>query len=95
VTSNKAYPGADLITLKVARLRSSDLEITEKHVQTMFNRLPIGKAIEAYDVIDRMQLDVVTEVFFGESANSLTSEPPFRAAADVLNKINTARMLFM
>jgi hypothetical protein len=80
---------------KVARLRSDDLEITEKHIRSMFDRLPSGRAIEVYDIVDRMQLDVVTEIFFGESANSLNSEPPFREAADLLNRINTARMLFM
>ncbi|KAL9044345.1 MAG: hypothetical protein Q9214_002512 [Letrouitia sp. 1 TL-2023] len=78
----------------VAKLRSSDLDITEKHIKNLFEILSTGKPVEVYDLADRAQLDVVTDVFFGESAESLTSEPPFRECMETLNTINTARMLF-
>lgn len=76
------------------KMRSDDLEITEKHAQQLFKRFDVGKPIEVYDVADRYQLDVVSEVFFGESADSLTGHHPFRDPMETLHPINTARMLF-
>lgn len=81
-------------TLQVMKMRSDDLEITEKHAQQLFKRFDVGKPIEVYDVADRYQLDVVSEVFFGESADSLTGHHPFRDPMETLHPINTARMLF-
>ncbi|KAK0379655.1 cytochrome P450 [Colletotrichum limetticola] len=78
----------------VMKMRSDDLEITEKHAQQLFKCFDVGKPIEVYDVADRYQLDVVSEVFFGESANSLTGHHPFRDPMETLHPINTARMLF-
>lgn len=78
----------------IAKSRANDLEVTEKHVQKLFERFSIGKPVEVYDLIDCYQLDVTTDVFFGESAASLTSKPPFRKPMDVLLPLNTARMLF-
>lgn len=78
----------------MGKLRTDDLDITEKHARQLFARSSTDAPVELYDLIDRYQLDVVTDVFFGESANSLTSEPPFRAPMDTLHPINTARMLF-
>lgn len=84
----------DHTPLKIAKSRANDLEVTEKHVQKLFERFSIGKPVEVYDLIDCYQLDVTTDVFFGESAASLTSKPPFRKPMDVLLPLNTARMLF-
>ncbi|KAF4124354.1 Cytochrome p450 [Geosmithia morbida] len=78
----------------VMKMRPTDLEITEKHTQQLFKRFDEGGPIEVYDVSDRYQLDVVSEVFFGESANSLTGHHPFRGPMATLHPINTARMLF-
>ena len=79
---------------KIGKLRPDDLEVTEKHVQNLFGRFSVPEPVEVYDLADRIQLDVTTDVFFGESANSLTSEPPFREQMDILLPLNTARMLF-
>lgn len=84
----------DLASEKIGKLRPDDLEVTEKHVQKLFQRFSVSEPVEVYDLVDRVQLDVTTDVFFGESANSLSSEPPFRASMDVLLPVNTARMLF-
>ena len=75
-------------------MRSDDLEITERHALDLFHRFDTNQPVEVYDLTDRYQLDVVTDVFFGESAKSLTTEPPFRKPMDILHPINTARMLF-
>jgi len=49
---------------------------------------------DAADVVDRLQLDVVTEVFLGESTNSLTSnQQQFRTAMEILQKIACLRQL--
>ncbi|KAI0878312.1 cytochrome P450 [Hypoxylon argillaceum] len=88
------HQSKERIKSHVGKLRTDDLEITEKHARQLFARLSTDAPVELYDLIDRYQLDVVTDVFFGESANSLTSEPPFRAPMDTLHPINTARMLF-
>lgn len=74
------------------RVRQSDFEVTERHIQNAFKLLEDG--IDAFDVIDRLQLDVVTEVFCGESTNSLTSDQqPFRNAMDTLLKVASFRQL--
>jgi hypothetical protein len=58
-----------------------------------FRNAPEG--VDIYDIFDRLQLDIVTHVFLGESANSLSAAgSPFRQALDTLLQINTQRMLF-
>jgi hypothetical protein len=75
----------------MSRVRESDFGITERHIQNAFD-LFVKDGAEAYDVIDRYQLDVVTEVFCGESTNSLTSnQQPFRDAMDTLLKVASFR----
>ncbi|KAK4108074.1 cytochrome P450 [Canariomyces notabilis] len=88
------HKSKDRIKNHVMKSRPTDLEITEKHAQILFKRFNAGKPIEVYDVADRYQLDVVSEVFFGESANSLNGHHPFREPMETLHPINTARMLF-
>ncbi|GAB1319605.1 hypothetical protein MFIFM68171_09815 [Madurella fahalii] len=88
------HKSKDRIKDHVSKLRPTDLLITEQHAQKLFARFDVNKPVEVFDLVDRYQLDVVTEVFFGESAESLTSEPPFRKPMDTLHPINTMRMLF-
>ncbi|KAL7914427.1 cytochrome P450 [Trichoderma velutinum] len=85
----------DMLRPHVGVLRSNDLEITEMHVQNLFQHFNTSPAVEVYDLIDRFQLDVTTEVYLGESASSLaTNKQPFRQAMDTLFTINTTRILF-
>lgn len=51
-----------------------------------------GQPCDMYDLIDRYVLDVVSEIFLGESADSLLSEKqPFRDNMEVLVRWNTAK----
>lgn len=75
-------------------MRPTDLPITEKHVQKLFHHLNDSRTVEICDLLDRYQLDIASEVFFGESANSLTKDHPVKDAMATLNPINTARTLF-
>jgi hypothetical protein len=76
----------------MSRVRDSDFEVTERHIKRAFNLLAEGA--DAFDIIDRLQLDIVTEVFCGESTNSLSSnQQPFRDAMNTLLKIASFRQL--
>ncbi|KAJ4420805.1 hypothetical protein N0V82_004100 [Gnomoniopsis sp. IMI 355080] len=81
----------------VSRVRSDDIPTAEVHMQKLLTLIksssPAG--VDVYDVIDRFQLDLVSQVFLGESANSLDAvEPPFRKAMEELLTYNTNRLLF-
>lgn len=77
----------------MGRVRESDFEVTERHIQNAFELLA-KEGRDGFDVIDRLQLDVVTEVFCGELTNSLTSnQQPFRDAMETLQKIASFRQL--
>ncbi|KAG5929809.1 hypothetical protein E4U42_004436 [Claviceps africana] len=88
------HKAKELLRPHIGSSRPDDLIRTERHVEQLFKRLSGSEAVEVYDLIDRFQLDVTTDIFFGESANSLSSTPPFRSAMDKLLPINTARMIF-
>jgi hypothetical protein len=80
--------------LQLAKSRPNDLEITEKHIRRLFDHFRRGEALEVYDVIDRLQLDVVTDIFYGESTNSLVQkEQPFRDAMDTLLRLASVRTI--
>ncbi|KAF9697072.1 hypothetical protein EKO04_005147 [Ascochyta lentis] len=78
----------------LAKSRSNDLEITEKHTQRLFDHFRQAKPLEVYDVIDRHQLDIVTDIFYGESTNSLVdNEQPFRDAMDTMLRLASVRTI--
>jgi hypothetical protein len=77
----------------MSRVRDSDYEITEKHLKHVIDILATS-GTDAFDAIDRWQLDVVTHVFCGKSTGSLTSnQQPFRDAMDILLRIASFRQL--
>ncbi|KAI9820042.1 MAG: hypothetical protein M1827_006613 [Pycnora praestabilis] len=80
----------------VAKIRPTDCNLIEKHFVQFLKNVPNDDSpVEVYDLIDRYQLDVVTDVFLGESAESLSrNRQPFRDAMDDLLKYNTTRLLF-
>lgn len=83
-----------LISRQLAKSRPNDLEITEKHTQRLFDHFRRGESLEVYDVIDRHQLDIVTDVFYGESCNSLIqTEQPFRDAMDAMLRLASIRTI--
>lgn len=67
--------------------------MTERHVINSFSLLD-KEGNDAADIVDRLQLDVVTELFLGESTSSLTSnQQQFRNAMETLQKIACLRQL--
>lgn len=54
---------------RIGHARSDDLLRTERHVRRLFERFNSKQPLEFYDWIDRFQLDVTTDIFFGESAD--------------------------
>lgn len=54
-----------------------------------------NRGVDVYDIIDRFQLDLVSQVFLGESTDSLSAtQQPFRKAMETLLTYNTNRLLF-
>lgn len=77
----------------MSQVRESVLSLTERHVLNSFVLLD-QEGHDAADIVDRLQLDVVTEVFLGESTNSLTTnQQEFRNAMETLQKIACMRQL--
>ncbi|KAF1992965.1 cytochrome P450 [Amniculicola lignicola CBS 123094] len=84
---------AALYRVHLSHVRDSVLTVTERYITTCFAFLD-REGNDAADIIDRFQLDVVTEIFLGESANSLTSnQEHFRTALETLQKIACLRQL--
>ncbi|ETI28303.1 hypothetical protein G647_00752 [Cladophialophora carrionii CBS 160.54] len=79
----------------LSKSRPSDFDVTETHVKFFLDQLDNGgEAIEVYDLVDRLQLDVVTHTFFGESTDTLHGkQQPFRDAMDKVLTYNTMRIL--
>jgi hypothetical protein len=85
---------ADIYDWQTARIRPSDYAITEKHAQNLIRLLSDDKVHDALTEIDRFSLDVVSDVFFGFSADSLlTNEQPIRDAVEVMYLANTQKLL--
>jgi hypothetical protein len=66
----------------LSHVRDLVLAVTERHIVNSFALID-KEGNDAADVVDHLQLDVVTEVFLGESTNSLTSnQQQFRTAME-------------
>ncbi|KAI1675966.1 cytochrome p450 [Pyrenophora tritici-repentis] len=80
----------------VSRVRSDDIPTAEKHMQRLLRRIKNSpEKVDVFDVVDRFQLDLVSQVFLGESTDSLSAkEQPFRKAMEELLTFNTNRLLF-
>ncbi|RAR15275.1 cytochrome P450 [Stemphylium lycopersici] len=80
----------------VSRVRSDDIPTAEKHIQKLLALIRNSPdKVDVYDLVDRFQLDLVSQVFLGESTNSLdANEQPFRKAMEELLTFNTNRLLF-
>ncbi|KAE9963424.1 hypothetical protein BLS_009313 [Venturia inaequalis] len=78
----------------LARHREDDLAKTEVHWQQALRLLDLGLPVDIYDVIDRYQLDIVTDIYLGKSTASLvTGTSPIRYAVDTLFRINGFRQM--
>lgn len=88
------HANKDMLRTFISKLRSTDYDVTEKHISQLFQNLEDGESYDFFDQIDRFSLDVVTDVFFGESAGTLTSEKqPVREAVEDMYVWNTKRVL--
>ena len=82
------------MVLQTAKSRSTDYAITEKHVSNLIRNLSDGEPHECLDQMDRYMLDVVSDVFLGESADTLSTESqPLRHAVEEMYIWNTTRVL--
>ena len=80
----------------VSRVRPDDIPVAEEHIQKLLKLIKSSpERVDVYDVVDRFQLDLVSQVFLGESTNSLSAnQQPFRRAMEDLLTYNTNRLLF-
>ncbi|KAK7913920.1 hypothetical protein PG985_011623 [Apiospora marii] len=83
-------------SLPVSRVRPDDIPTAEAHMQKLLGLIKNSpERVDVYDMVDRFQLDLVSQVFLGESTNSLSAnEQPFRKAMEELLTFNTNRLLF-
>lgn len=83
-----------LTTYQTAKIRPTDYAITERHVTALIRNLSENKTHDCLDQIDRFSLDVVSEVFFGESTDTLSAElQPLRDAVEEMYVWNTRKMM--
>lgn len=83
-----------IITNQTAKIRPTDYAITERHVTALIRNLSDSKPHDCLDQMDRFILDVVSDVFFGESADTLSTElQPLRVAVEEMYLWNTQRIL--
>ena len=88
------HANKDMLRAFISKVRTTDYDVTEKHISQLFQNLEDGESYDCFDQIDRFSLDVVTDVFFGESAGTLTSEKqPVREAVEDMYVWNTKRVL--
>ncbi|KAK7987080.1 cytochrome P450 [Apiospora saccharicola] len=80
----------------VSRVRPDDIPVAEAHMQKLLGLIKNSpERVDVYDMVDRFQLDLVSQVFLGESTDSLSAnEQPFRKAMEELLTFNTNRLLF-
>ncbi|KAK8121768.1 cytochrome P450, partial [Apiospora sp. TS-2023a] len=80
----------------VSRVRPDDIPTAEAHMQKLLGLIKNSpERVDVYDMVDRFQLDLVSQVFLGESTDSLSAnEQPFRKAMEELLTFNTNRLLF-
>ncbi|KAH8682848.1 cytochrome P450 [Tricladium varicosporioides] len=85
-----------LLRPHLSKSRPSDFARTEHHVQQLFSRIhenPLNVNIS--DLSSRFALDVVSDIFLEESANSLNIRHfPFGEAMDKIQAYNTIRTVF-
>ena len=79
----------------MAKTRPSDLAVVETHVQQLIKALSRDDPVAISDIMQRYAFDVVTDSFFGKSANSLeTDQQPVMDAINKLTEWNTVRTFF-
>ncbi|KAL9043674.1 MAG: hypothetical protein Q9214_003147, partial [Letrouitia sp. 1 TL-2023] len=82
-----------VMSTQVSKIRPTDAAVLNRCMNNLLRHLSNeGQPCDMYDLIDRYVLDVVSEIFLGESADSLLSEKqPFRDNMEALVRWNTAK----
>lgn len=57
----------------VAKIRNTDYAVTERHTRNLVNVLSDGKPHDTLDLLNRFAIDVVSDIFYGTSTNTLVS----------------------
>lgn len=79
---------------QTAKSRTTDYTVTERHVSTLIRVFSDSRPHDCLDQMDRFVFDVVSDVFFGESAGTLFTElQPVRNAVEEMFLWNTQRIL--
>ena len=79
---------------QTAKSRTTDYTVTERHVSTLIEILSDSRPHDCLDQMDRFILDVVSDIFFGESAGTLSTQlQPVRDAVEEMYLWNTQRLL--
>lgn len=79
---------------QTAKIRPTDYAISERHMRLLIRNLSDGQAHDCLDQIHRYSLDAISDIFFGESADTLSAEhQPLRDAIEKISHWNTIRTL--
>ena len=87
----------DILTrIQLTKARTGDLDYSEKHIQRLLRRISAeSHTSDMTDLLTRFSLDLVTDVFLGDSADSLeVRDFPVGTAMDQLQAFNTIRTIF-
>ncbi|KAF9631020.1 hypothetical protein BFW01_g1894 [Lasiodiplodia theobromae] len=88
------HSNKDYLRNYTAKSRPSDLDVTETHVKILLDKLSDDCVHDCLEDMDRFVLDLVSDVFFGESAGTqLTAEQPLRDAVEEMYEWNTRKSL--
>ncbi|KAL8877671.1 MAG: hypothetical protein Q9198_004357 [Flavoplaca austrocitrina] len=88
------HDNKDLLRNHTAKSRPTDYAVSERHVTALIRNLSDGDSHDCLDQMDRFILDVVSDVFFGETAGTLSTElQPLRDAVEEMYIWNTQRIL--
>lgn len=81
--------------LKVAKLRSTDYDIADRHVRKLIEVLSDGKQHDMLDELNRFAIDAVSDIFYGTSTYTLgSSDQSLRDAIQRQKDVNTWRLAF-
>lgn len=63
----------DHLVAHVAKIRPTDYAVTEKHTQRLVRVLSDGQPHDTLDLLNRFAIDVVSDIFYGTSTDTLLS----------------------
>ncbi|KAF2865800.1 cytochrome P450 [Massariosphaeria phaeospora] len=78
-----------------AKIRPTDYAVTDRHAQNLIRVLSDGMPHDTLDQLNRFAIDVVSDIFYGSSTNTLlTNDQSLRDAIQRHKNVNTWRLLF-